>query len=345
MSTLREKWEKLKAEQPGLRIRNAAQLLGVSELELLLSKEEGVKMLRPEVHAILKEIESLGRVMALTRNQSVVHERKGVYLNAELDQPAVGLFVGEDIDLRLFFTFWKYVVAVEEGQGRQVRKSIQFFAKDGEAIHKIYLTPQSDESAYQALVEKYVTGDTAVNTETIDFRDHYEPLSEESAMAFKKEWLAMTDPHQFFGLLKKYKVSRTDALRAAPEGGYATRVDNGVLKSCLGICADKELPIMVFAGNRHAIQIHTGPVHSIVEVEGWLNVLDPDFNLHVRSEDVAETWIVRKPTEGSVVTSLECYDRNGDQIVQLFGKRKPGIPEREDWREVIASLETAEAIH
>lgn len=345
METLLERWNKLKEQTPGLRIRNAAEMLGVSELELLLCREEGVVLLQSKPREILLEVEPLGRVMGLTRNDAVVHERKGVYLNPELNDAHVGLFVGEDIDMRYFFKHWKYVLTVEEGQGKQVRKSLQFFATDGSAIHKIYLTPQSDEHHFNALTEKFRASEgETVTVSPIDFKDNYQTLDAEGVKAFQQDWLNMTDPHQFFGILMRYKLSRTDALRNAPEGGYATRLQNDVLKKLLGICADKEIPIMVFVGNRHAIQIHTGKVHSIVEVQGWLNVLDPEFNLHIKSSEIHEVWAVRKPTEGSVVTSVECYDASGNQIVQFFGKRKPGIPEREDWRDVVFALENADAL-
>src|SRR5690606_19410750 len=82
--TLKTQWDNLKEEQPHLRIRNAAQKLGVSEMELLATKtSEGVTRLRPEFKEILSEIESLGKVMGLTRNDECVHERKGVYLNGD----------------------------------------------------------------------------------------------------------------------------------------------------------------------------------------------------------------------------------------------------------------------
>jgi putative hemin transport protein len=94
---------------------------------------------------------------------------------------------------------------------------------------------------------------------------------------------------------------------------------------------------MIFVGNRGMIQIHTGPIARVVDAAGWLNVLDPEFNLHVRSADVAETWVVRKPTRDGIVTSLELYDRAGETIALVFGRRKPGTPEREEWREQLAA--------
>src|SRR5690606_27550249 len=112
------------------RIRNAAQKLGVSEMELLATKiGNGVTRLRPEFKEILSDIESLDRVMALTRNDECVHERKGVYLNGDFSNPHAGLFVGEDIDMRIFLSHGKKVFVVVEENAREISKSIRFLAK------------------------------------------------------------------------------------------------------------------------------------------------------------------------------------------------------------------------
>ena len=58
--------------------------------------------------------------------------------------------------------------------------------------------------------------------------------------------------------------------------------------------------------------------------------------MHLREDHVASAWVVKKPTEDGVVTSLELFDADGKQITLIFGKRKPGIPEREEWRAVVA---------
>src|SRR5690606_30049980 len=116
-NNLKSQWDALKAENPHLRIRNAAEKLGVSEAELLATQTgDTVTRLKPEFAAILTEIEKLGKVMALTRNDECVHERKGVYLNPDFSSPHAQLFVGEDIDLRIFLSQWKYAFAVEDGK-------------------------------------------------------------------------------------------------------------------------------------------------------------------------------------------------------------------------------------
>lgn len=343
--TLLQQWEELKVKQPQIRTRNAAELLGVSEAELIASKcsnsSNDVIRLEPKFIDILSEIQKLGKVMALTRNNSVVHERKGVYKNASLDNPHVGLFVGEDIDLRIFFNCWDKVFAVTEKSKDTTRYSLQFFAKNGEAIHKIYLIDEANLSTFNTIVNKYkhenqnptetVQKNKAENTEL--------PDSEIDVKNFQNEWINLKDTHDFFPLLKKYKLSRTQALRQAPKPNYAVKVKNITLRNLLHKVSEQDLEIMVFVGNNGMIQIHTGKAKKIVDYNEWLNVLDPDFNLHIKEPDIYESWVVRKPTLDGMVTALECFDNKGEQIIQLFGKRKPGIPEQNSWRKLIEQIE------
>lgn len=339
---LRTRWNDLLNDQPHLRIRNAARELGVSEVQLLaLQVGETVTCLRPEFAAILADVATLGHVMALTRNEDVVHERKGSYLNASLDKGPVGLFVGADIDLRIFWGSWASAFAVAEPGKDGVRHSLQFFAHDGEAIHKIYLTEQSHTEAFHALVERY-RSDEQPTTANVQPRKPAAPELPDAAVdvaAFREGWLTLKDTHDFHMLVGRNRLSRTQALRLAPDGDFAVRVGHGALREVLTQAASSALPIMVFVGNPGMLQIHTGDVKNVVDARGWLNVLDPEFNLHVREEAIAQSWIVRKPTSDGTVTALECFDAHGNQLVQVFGKRKPGIPELETWRTLAAHIQ------
>lgn len=335
---LKSRWEMLLEEQPKLRIRNAAHELGVSEMELLATRlGEGVTLLKPRFAEILEAVETLGKVMALTRNDACVHERKGVYLNPDFSSPFAGLFVGDDIDLRIFISHWKTAFAVKE----DTKKSLQFFGKDGLAIHKIYLTKDSDEAAFDTLIEKFKAAEQTetITVETLPEKPAETPDAEIDVEGFQKAWTNLKDTHHFFGMLRDYGVSRTQALRLAPDSYYALSIDNSKVATLLEQAAAKGLPIMVFTGNRGNIQIHTGPVKRTLWHGSWFNVMDPDFNLHLDTAQIASTWIVRKPTEDGVVTAVEVFDASGEIIVQFFGKRKPGIPELEAWRELVAGLE------
>lgn len=326
---LKKQWETLRAEQPKLRIRDAAKALDSTEAELLATGlGETVTRLTDNFQGILQGVEALGKVMALTRNDYCVHERKGVYKNVTFTGP-MGLAVNPDIDLRLFMSVWSTAFAVNEN-GRQ---SLQFFAKDGEAVHKIYVLEDSDIAAYEVLVDFFKAEDQQTpllidlnKKEVIEKAD-----AEIDAAGFKENWMTLKDTHDFHGMLRKFGVTRTQGLRLAPEG-HAVQITTESLKSILHKAAETELEIMVFTGSAGCIQIHTGVIKKLLQTGPWFNVLDPDFNMHLREDAIASVWLVKKPTDDGIITSIEVFDETGAIIVQFFGKRKPGIPENESWR-------------
>ncbi|TSJ42494.1 hemin-degrading factor [Fluviicola chungangensis] len=338
--SLKEAFTHLKESEPKLRIREYAKRLNASEAELVaLSVGTAAVRLRPEFTAILGEIESLGFVMALTRNDDVVHERKGVYENFSTT-PHASLFVGKDIDLRIFPNSWAYAFAVTEGEDKP-RHSLQFFTNDGVATHKIYMEPKSNMEAYEALVAKYKDENQSSELEIgalLPLESPELPDSEIDVKAFREQWINLKDTHEFFGLLRKHKLTRTQALRLAPDENYAKKTDNKALRRALEAAAKDQVSIMVFVGNAGMIQIHTGEVKNIVEHGPWINVLDPMFNLHAKEDAITESWIVRKPTEDGMVTSLELFNTKKELVCTLFGARKPGVPELESWRKLIAAL-------
>ena len=330
---LKERWAEYKFANPKSRIRDDAKALGTSEAELLATGlGTTVQLLDGDFRELIKEVGSLGHVMALTRNDHVVHERKGTYEKISFNNH-VGLVLGEDIDLRLFLGDWKFGFAVSEND----RFSLQFFNSFGEAAHKIYLTDKSNKEAYDALVTKYLAADQNVNLFVSEKKEKVAEPDEAADFdksAFQQEWLDLKDTHDFFTLLRKYKLSRKQALRNAPEG-YAHRIKPESMKLLFDAISETELPIMVFVSNPNCIQIHTGPIKKIFVMGPWLNVMDPEFNLHLREDAIDEAWVVRKPTEDGIVTGIELIDKDGVMFNQFFGKRKPGIPELTEWPALI----------
>ncbi len=335
------RYEQFKAENPQVRIREVAKRLGTTEAQLVaLGIDKNTTRLRPNFQEILAEIPKLGKVMALTRNNEVVHERKGVYANFSTT-PHAWLFVGKDIDLRIFPSVWAFAFAVREGSDEQARWSFQFFANDGSAVHKIYLEKESDLTAFHELVEKFKAREQEATLEIgpkIPLESKALIDDEIDISGFQDAWINLQDTHDFFGMLRKFKVTRTQALRLAPSEYFAKKVPNDTLRRCLLASAESGVSIMVFVGNAGMIQIHTGEVKSIVEHGPWINVLDPEFNLHVLENAIAETWIVRKPTTDGEVTSIELFNSDGELICTLFGERKPGKPELESWRVIVSNL-------
>ena len=340
---LRQSWREVIADKP-MRNRDAAEFLGVTELELIASlvgenRGDSATRLAPHWVQILQRVQSLGRVMALTRNDAAVHERRGVYQNISVTGH-MGLALGEDIDLRLFFAQWAHGYAVEEIAADGVTKrSLQFFDAAGGAVHKIFLQHESDAGEFEMLVEQF-RADMQTPGQTVRPRAPAKAEADDSTInvdAFRASWADLKDTHEFFGLLKQHGVTRSQAMRLA-DNEFATRVHATSARHMLETAAAAQTNIMCFVGNVGCIQIHTGPVANIKVMGPWLNVLDEAFNLHLREDMIREAWVVKKPTTEGLVTSLELFDSKGDTIAQFFGKRKPGIPELPQWREIIAGI-------
>ena len=334
------------------RHRDIAATLGVSEGELVAAHAgaaaPGLTAVRlsPPWPALMATLPTLGPVMALTRNESCVHEKIGRFEQVTGDGP-VGLVLGPDIDLRLFYRAWAAGFAVNEsfeGGQKAAQRSLQFFDASGTAVHKVFARAGTHDAAWSALVERFRTSTpgphftAAPGAERTDDR----PDSEIDVSAFRADWAALRDTHEFFGLLKRHGLGRVQALRLAEprfvQPAEARAGVGGAVRELLEGAAASGTPIMVFVGNPGVIQIHSGPVKRVQVLGPWLNVLDPGFNLHLREDHVASAWVVRKPTVDGLVTSLELFDADGETIAMLFGERKPGRPELGEWRRLVGRL-------
>lgn len=338
--SLKNDWLSFRKENPKIRIRDAAARMGTTEAEILASfAGDKVVRLNDRFTDLWHRMPELGYVMSLTRNEHCVHERKGVFDNVQINSTDVGYVAGPDIDLRMFFKHWAFGFALSDDAEAGFKKSIQIFDHQGTAITKIFLNEKSDHAAFDRLVTDFAAPEQST---TLPIRPEDAPPEYADGQidreAFLQSWSELKDTHDFFPMLRKYNVSRLHAVHIG--GPFTRQVGNGSAEKLLRDASASGLPIMVFTGSKGNVQIHTGPVKNIVAIPRWINVMDPEFNLHLQTEPIAESWIVRKPNAETDVHSLECYDAAGNLIVQFFGKRKPGIPEDPAWSSYLKTLES-----
>ncbi len=338
---LRQSYEKYIIQHPKTRQRDVANALFVSEAALV---DEQICLqsirLQPSFKSIIESLPKLGYIMTLMRNEFAVHERKGIYQNVRI-KGSMGLVITDDrkIDLRLFLSQWQYAYAVRETLDSGDRYSLQFFNKAGIAIQKIFLQKESDFQHYQWLISLYAHANQFSQIQfenTVVVRD----LANDGDVNRKElvqEWKEMTDVHQFIGILKRHNVDRQQAFRLVGNE-FAEEFSTKNMELLLEQIMERKIPIMCFVGNQGGIQIHTGIINKVKAIGPWLNILDPEFNLHLLETGVATAWVVRKPTVDGIITSLELYDADGNQIVQFFGERKEGQPENTHWQRLAESV-------
>lgn len=310
-----------------LRARDLARTLGVTEADLVAAQTgHGATRIAARPDRLMPAVCQLGEVMALTRNDSAVHERTGTYTDWHPGDHA-GMVLGPEIDLRIFPSHWVHGFALRHEGEKGPSRSFQVFDAGGEAVHKIFPREGTDLAAWDRAVAALATGDLS------DRLDLAAPMPEEAPKArpektqeLRAAWAEMTDTHQFLRLVARMKMNRLGAYRivGAP---FAVQLEPRALNDALIACGGGAVPIMLFVGNRGCIQIHSGPIMTLKELGPWQNVLDPRFNLHLRLDQVAEVWLVEKPTRRGPALSVEAFTAEGTLILQLFGYRKEG---RED---------------
>lgn len=326
--------------RPTLRPVDAAAAMGLSEGEWLTRHAPGeVRRIGVPARRLLPRLTELGPVMSLTRNAHCVHEKDGVWDRIEISG-AMGLVLNHEIDLRLFMNHWVHGYAVDMPleQGG-IRRSLQFFDRAGVAVHKIFARPATNMAAWDALLAEVADAGPLVPLETAPLPAPTADRPDEAIAieAVRQRWAQLRDVHDFFALLRSQGVGRLQAMRltGAP---YSRQIAIDSIQPLLEQASADGVPIMCFVGNRGCIQIHSGPIHRVVPMGPWLNILDPGFNLHLRIDKVAYAFAVWKPQSDSAVHSVELFDADGTLIAQFFGERKPGVPEIPAWRALVQGL-------
>ena len=361
-ATLAERWSTLRAEQPKLQIRDAARALGVSEAQLLATNiGNGVTRLQADGNQpreIMRAALDLGVVQAITRNENGVIETTGAaskfkqagdkseQADAKQDpeqearqRNIAGGYLGGQIDLRFHFENWKYAFAVvQPGRDGKLTRSLQFFDGNGTAVHKIYLRNEPGVAVYDKLVATFRLPEqnAPLNVLAAAPKPAEKPDAEIDVKEFQLAWKDMTDVHQFAQIMREFHLSREQALRLAPPG-VVERVTPEALRTLLENAAKDKVAIMVFLGNDGLTQIYSGKIDKTMAAGGFFNVLDPDFNLHIRDTALRSGWVVKR----GGVTSVEFFDKEGTQVVSFFGVRERGKPQPQSWVELADSLPKA----
>lgn len=321
-----------------VRPHDLAANLGVPEGALVAARVgHGALRIDATPDRLIPLVESLGEVMALTRNPSCVIEKVGVYRAYHPGNHAA-MTLDKDIDLRIFPSRWVHAFAVEVPGEAGPRRSVQVFDAAGDAVHKIHLRAGSDLAAWETLKGALAVEDQS-DSATFTPRAAVEPAKSapDKVDILRREWTRMTDTHQFNALVRKMKMNRLGAYRVA--GAPFTRpLSPDALALLLEQLAGDGMGSMIFVGNMGCIEIHSGPVHTLKPMGPWLNVLDERFNLHLRADHVAEVWAVDKPTQRGPAISVEAFDAAGSLILQVFGLRADRGGDPDAWAARVAAL-------
>nr|WKF57858.1 Hemin transport protein HemS [Paraburkholderia busanensis] len=317
---------------------------GVTEGELAVARlgHDAKVMDIADIKAFIAELETLGELKAVTRNEFAVSTQIGAYTNQHLygfrkmDVSArAGLILNpRDVDLRIFFSYWKHVFYIAD---KKRGRSIHVFDHNGTATHKIYETKNTNTRAFDALLKKYVSDEgESITFDAPTPQDSGMPEPEFNAEA-DSAWRGMKDPHDFYMLMHRFRMDRLGLMKSV-RGDLAFRVANDAVEKVLAGSKAQNLDISLFVSNPGTVQIFTGVPDLIFRQGDWLNVHSKNFYFHLQDQKIASCWVVKKPCDCDYVTSVEAFAEDGTQIVQIFGQRDEGTFERAEWRQIVETV-------
>ena len=337
---LRARWKEIAGNaKPSPFPSDVARELGVSEGELLSSRVGyDVHRLRPEWNDLLASLSALGTVRTVTRNRHAVIEKVGRYPKFEPFR-VNSMFVGKDIDLRLVLAEWSFALAVETPGGKRGTpvRGLQFFGHDGSAKHKLFLREESDTEQFYELIARFRHEDQSVGHTLAPVEEQPAPTQRIDRAAFLAGWERLEETHHFFTLLREHGLTRPQAMALA-EGRFTRRVSITSARSLIEAVSAARLPVLIFVGNPGCLQIHKGVVRNTADWQGWFNVLDSDFELHLQEAGIADAWVVERPTSAGPIRSLELFDAEGRDIASIFGVRRQGRRQSEAWTDLVGAL-------
>lgn len=334
-----------KAENTKLYPRNLAEKLGVSEAQLIAA-QTGHGVVRIDAHPdqLIAHVQNLGEVMALTRNESCVIEKVGVYENYR-GGPHATMVLNKEIDLRMFPKHWVYAFAVEQEIDKGTKRSLQVFDAAGDAVHKIYLRPDSNLEEW-GVIKTALRHDSQNEMLDVAPRKPTDPArgTAEQADELRAEWDKMTDTHQFIRFVHKMKMNRLGAYRhvGAP---YVRPLATTAVEEAITGLAGTGIETFLFAGNLGCIQIHHGVINNVKQVGPWFNILDDGYDLHLRTDHIAEVYAVTKSTRDGPTISIEAFDADGMIILQLFGSRRSKDGDFGAFQKIVNAMPTVEVVN
>ncbi|QJQ52371.1 hemin transport protein HemS [Vitreoscilla sp. C1] len=338
MSQLWQQYQDLKAQNAYLFQYEAADLLHVSEGELLSSAPESV-YLGQDFGAIFKRLEAIEEVQLMVRNHIAVHEKHTRITPLKLS-PKVGLAIDVGgFDVRLFPSHWHHAFAHDFPSRGKTLRSIQFFDAHGFALQKVYLQSDNDD-VWQAIVDHFKQAQKPTFTPATPHITEQTVLNDEQLQTFQQRWRGLTNVHQFFGLLESYALTRQQAFESAPEG-YAFQLETTAIEAMYETAAAQEVPLITFIGNKGIVQIQTGTVKNVSRMRGWLNIFDQKhngFTMHLDDAKIATTWLVLRPTTDGLISCIEALDEQGHTVLSVFGQRVEGQAELSSWRQVLQNV-------
>ncbi|MGR9046847.1 MAG: ChuX/HutX family heme-like substrate-binding protein [Gammaproteobacteria bacterium] len=337
-SVLKQAWRAYRGRHPYAPIPQIATALRVSEAELVAAHcGHTATRLMPAWSQMVLDLQSFGKVSAKTRNAGALLQHTGHYQNIECNRD-MAIVHGHNLEAGFNFTHWHSAFAVEEKTEHGPHHSLKFYDGQGAAVHEIRMTRHSCLSAYRSFIRNYKAPDNfaapLVASPLPPAPGSNDPITAEK---LQRHWQTFKKVQDFSQLLTHHGLTRYQALQLAGPR-FAVAIKPAVFLEFMRTLADIALPVMIYINNKGSVQIHHGSLETIKVFGATLSILNECSELHFNVSRLDSVWVVKKPLESGLLSSLELYDAQKQPIALIYGRSDDDTEEDGRWRELTETL-------
>tara|TARA_Y100000588_G_scaffold199465_1_gene213237 strand:+ start:474 stop:1460 length:987 start_codon:yes stop_codon:yes gene_type:complete len=247
-----------------LRNFDIAKKMGISEAELLSVKlDSNLKYLDiPDQIQFFNDIKRLKKVMFLTRNDDIVHEKTIIPNKLDIISNENNILLTCESPLLKFNdNLWEYAFSEYKITKNRELRSFQFFDKSGDSVLKIYL--KSDD------VEKF-------NDISIKYESSYSYQLQGTCLP---SYNTNKSLKELVLLKKSININNT--------WNKKMFYSKALFRKMLQYLSKNKNEVSLYIIGNKSVQYHVGIINKVVDFSSWLNVLDPNFNIHVKEKNIS----------------------------------------------------------
>lgn len=154
---------------------------------------------------------------------------------------------------------------------------------------------------------------------------------------FRSRWEALTSDEEFENLLSQYGISRIQAFELVGDA-WAAQVPIEALLSRLELLVKLGLNCTITTANAIATFTYVGKVESILERSGQFILVTRSTRLQFTKSKINSAWVVKKPNNNSIITSLELFNSTGSAVVKIVGCCDQEKDEMDIWDDLTQTI-------
>ena len=293
------------------------------------------KRLHHDWKQLLVRLSRLGATLFITRHGKTSHEKLLRLYKIALSGNTASI-VDQDGSLELDLSHWHCAFALhDQCEPDKACVSFHFFDIHGKLLHSIYPTLSCKELGSEWLLPLYAVDQTPETFLLPPSLPHKRRISASTDVcSLVAHWRHLQSCHAIPVILQKHQLTRWQAIQLLPRE-YAQPARPDAIRQVLEQARAQQLEVQLSLHNPGIIQTHVG-IPDLTRPDAVCNrSQDAWFRLHLDDSDQHSTWIVHKPTQMGMVSSLESYDCNGELLLMLSAKPPANLPQTLQWQQLL----------